>query len=465
MIKIPIKHLKPALLGLAKLGLTKATLPELRCVRVDATPAGVSLTCTDLTLTARVQIPDAETNEAAPFLVPFERLQSLSRRLPGDTRLGLEPGKISFDLSSNHVVEEFEAPASNDFPEDLQVTPKPSPLPESFGERFHEAMQCSSHDTTRQILNGVAFDLSGSGDSGHYIVATDGRQLFNANSFHFPISQPVIVPNHKLLLWPGLTGSWAIAVEARADFTLVRLVVGNWTLTCRVIDGNYPNWRQVLVRDDQVNTRLTFPEEHSFGKIIQALPGGDQKDKPVDVVVSGNSVAVMDSIGGSPIPLIGVTAKGPDVSVRLNRDYLTRALGFGLNQVGIVDAMSPLRFTREGRTFVVMPLRMAAPPNPAPSEPQPERKETMPETNGARPRAEVPREASTRPSAENPAEKPALEAAIDKLDAFKSQFKETLASLNELTALLRQAVREQKAGEKEIQTVRQTLRSLQSVRI
>jgi hypothetical protein len=44
-------------------------------------------------------------------------------------------------------------------------------------------------------------------------------------------------------------------------------------------------------------------------------------------------------------------------------------------------------------------------------------------------------------------------------------FRETLVGMTELTTLLRQAVRDQKAGEKEIHTVRQTLRSLQSVRI
>jgi hypothetical protein len=61
--------------------------------------------------------------------------------------------------------------------------------------------------------------------------------------------------------------------------------------------------------------------------------------------------------------------------------------------------------------------------------------------------------------------KPALEAAIDKLNAFKTTFREALVGVTELSTLLKQAVREQKAGEKEVQSVRQTLRSLQSVRI
>ena len=63
------------------------------------------------------------------------------------------------------------------------------------------------------------------------------------------------------------------------------------------------------------------------------------------------------------------------------------------------------------------------------------------------------------------ADKPAIEAAIEKLDGFKTVFREALVGVTELSTLLRQAVREQKAGEKEVHQVRQTLRSLQSVRI
>ena len=81
---------------------------------------------------------------------------------------------------------------------------------------------------------------------------------------------------------------------------------------------------------------------------------------------------------------------------------------------------------------------------------------TTPYLNGA-PRSTTP----VNPAAD----KPAIEAAIEKLDGFKTVFREALVGVTELSTLLRQAVREQKAGEKEVQSVRQTLRSLQSVRI
>ena len=61
--------------------------------------------------------------------------------------------------------------------------------------------------------------------------------------------------------------------------------------------------------------------------------------------------------------------------------------------------------------------------------------------------------------------KPALETALAQIDTIKAGFREAIADLNKLTDLLKQAAREQKAGDREVQSVRQTLRSLQSVRI
>jgi DNA polymerase III sliding clamp (beta) subunit (PCNA family) len=483
MITITNSDLKSAIAGLAKVVSNKSTLECLRCIRVDATPERTSLLGTDLDMFARVRLPGAQTDTTASFLLPLDRLQSLVRRLPPRSLIYLEEGKVSFDLGTGRVSENVEAPELGEFSQEPDFRAEPVELPESFSKRFLEAMACASTDPTRYILNGALLEVSGPKDAGHYIVGTDGRHLFSANSFTLPFSESVIVPSHKILSWRGLNGPWALATQKGEELTLVRIVAGDWTLTTKAVEGTYPNWRQVIPRSEDQRTEVTLPDEHEFSKIVNGLPGSDLNDKPVDLVVQKGVVAVKDSMGGTPIPLVGAKAAGPDLTIRLNRDYLTKALDYGLTKVGLIDAMSPLHFTKEGRQMVVMPLRVAdvrpateppttdqepkeAPPNPAPSEPQPERTmtetnsqttsgEQRPHTNGA--------DRSKKPVA--PADKPAIEAAIDKLDAFKATFREALTSINELTALLRQAVRDQKAGEKEVQQVRQTLRSLQSVKL
>ena len=479
MISISVGDLKPALAGLAKVVSNKATLECLRCIRVDATPERTTLLGTDLEMFARVALPEARCDSAESFLLPFERLQSIARRYPPATILNIKPERISCHLGNGHLNEPITAPKLEEFPEELAVATPPVPMPETFARRFTEAMGCSSTDATRYVLNGIQLDVSGPRDAGHYLVGTDGRHLFSANSFTLPVPESVIIPNHKLLLWRGLADlPWALAGQKNKSNTLVRIVAGDWTLTLKTIEGNYPNWRQVVPHFRQHRTTVALPEGHGFAKVVAGLPGADTNNSPVDLVIENGAVAVKDITGSSSIVLEGVKAKGPDIKIRLNRDYLTKAFAYGLTNIAFIDEMSAMLFTRTGRQMVVMPLRTAdysqpvkpqqpSTNQPAPSEPQPERK-PMPAINGHTNGAATPHlngaSRSTTPVIPA-AEKPAIEAAIEKLDGFKTVFREALVGVTELSTLLRQAVREQKAGEKEVQSVRQTLRSLQSVRI
>ena len=79
----------------------------------------------------------------------------------------------------------------------------------------------------------------------------------------------------------------------------------------------------------------------------------------------------------------------------------------------------------------------------------------MPETTNGAPRS-TPTE---------PVEKPALETALAQIEVIRGEFRNAVAGLTKLGDLLKQASREQKASDREVHGVRQTLRSLQSVRI
>ena len=84
----------------------------------------------------------------------------------------------------------------------------------------------------------------------------------------------------------------------------------------------------------------------------------------------------------------------------------------------------------------------------------------MPESNGTPGTAGV-----SKSNATTSPEKPALETALAQIEILRGDFRNTLTGLNKLADALKQAQRESKASDKEISSVRQTLRSLQSVRI
>ena len=212
-------------------------------------------------------------------------------------------------------------------------------------------------------------------------------------------------------------------------------------------------------------------------EMIARMPDHDPRHHAIGLEISGNKLSLLGKSPGSDkwtrIELAGVKATGSDVTIHLNRQFLAKALRFGLNRIEIIDPLSPLRFSSGGRQMIVMPVlpspitetSIPAPsasasasskPTPPPRAEQPD-KETMPETTttGAT-RSTTPTEA---------AEKPALETALAQIDVIRGEFRSAVAGLAKLGDLLKQASREQKVSEREVQGVRQTLRSLQSVRI
>ena len=84
----------------------------------------------------------------------------------------------------------------------------------------------------------------------------------------------------------------------------------------------------------------------------------------------------------------------------------------------------------------------------------------MPENNATQPNG-----AKRAPNTTTEEPKPALDLALVQLEVVRGDFRNAIAGLNKLGDLLKQASRENKASDKEISSVRATLRSLQSVRI
>ena len=69
---------------------------------------------------------------------------------------------------------------------------------------------------------------------------------------------------------------------------------------------------------------------------------------------------------------------------------------------------------------------------------------------------------TTTPATES---KPALEVALAQVEIVRGDFRNAITGLNKLAEALKQAQREQKTADKEVQSVRNTLEKLQSVRI
>jgi hypothetical protein len=332
--------------------------------------------------------------------------------------------------------------------------------PANFGETLRQAFETSSTDSSRFVLQGAYLDVEQPGC--HTIVSTNGRSLFAANSFSFDLKQSLNLMRHKFLLWPEfLEGESQLAVQP-SHAGWVQLNTPRWTCLVKQIDGRFPNWRQVVPQDTEgwtkvqlsataiaqlLNLSTKLPRDDTEYRTLQLrvgqelrLEGRNQEDKELTSVVIGEV-----KITGRPVMTV------------LNREYLQKALRCRLNELAILDELSPLVFSHQGKRMIVMPVRLAGQtepksasqptPQPTPTSDQPaeERKTEMPET--------------TKTTSSN------TPTPLDRVESCKIKLRELLVELNDLGSLIKQADKDKRNTEKEVASVRQTFRSLQGLKI
>ena len=497
-ITLPMAELKPALIGLGKFIPRAHGLPVLRNIKIERTAEGwIALTATDLDAFATVRLEQPVDGEPLAILVPHEDLARTVKTCTKDENILVVPGAgktgcIHYGLGSQIAEIQFESLPVAEFPETPRISGEAIPLPDAMRASIHEAMECSSTDPTRIILNGACIDVSKR--DAHYVVGTDGRHLFSSNSFSLPLKESLIIPNHKFLEWQvfNADGEWKLKVgtgekDKPAPF---QITSRRWRFISRQIEGNYPNWRQAVPGPGSIGTTVNLDQGtiEVLLQTIHRMPCHETNHGTIGLAVAdrklhllGKSTATAD---WTRVPIDGARCHGIDQQAFLNRELLKKALGFGLARIELTDPKGPLRFSDGGRQMVVSPIRADASPAPAkpaptPSPaPAPAPAAAQPPHNPPPPSAEQPKEETPMPenngnthgakrTTETKTEEPkaALDTALAQIEIVRGDFRNAVAGLNKLGDLLKQVQKENKGTEKEIASVRQTLRSLQSVRI
>jgi DNA polymerase III sliding clamp (beta) subunit (PCNA family) len=470
-INLPIAELKPALVGLGKVISKRTTLPVLGMVKVDRSKDGwITLTGTDLDSFVTVRLEHPVEGEPASILVSHDDLARITKRCAKDETLLVEVvGEkvlIKFPIGNQLASEHLASLAAEEFPSVPKIKTEPVPINADIRQSLLEALQCAGTDETRLILNGAFIDVSG---KCQHIVGTDGRHMFSSNSFTLPLKDSVLVPNHRFLEWKEFNndGEWQLRVQAAEKDEPGKLQISSrrWRFISKVHEGMYPNWRQVVPDRGSFKTKLNIDQSalDDVIRLMTRLPDHDPVNHVIGLESAGVVCLLVRSSGTedwTPVELPGVKTTGKDIRLFLNRRFLLKALRFGLTCIELTDDMSPLCFSSNGRQMVVMPTRPAS--DPTPTSP---RATTTTPPPADQPEATTMAENGNTNGASSTTEKTALENALTQVENVKAAYREAIGSLNQLADSIKKAQREQKSGDKEIQSVRQTLRSLQSVKI
>jgi DNA polymerase III subunit beta len=198
------------------------------------------------------------------------------------------------------------------------------------------------------------------------MVATDGRRLaMMEHEMEFPQSHEIefIVPTkavNELQRILGDEGEVIIKVTgSQAGFDM-----GNGLLVTKLIEGNYPNYRQVIPGEPK--ERISIERESFLRSVSRVSLLASEKSNSVKLQFTQGNVEIVASSQdiGEARETLAIPYKGPNMTIAFNPEYLLaplRNLTTDEVSLNLIDEISP-GVIRVGTTFlyVLMPMRVTA---------------------------------------------------------------------------------------------------------
>jgi DNA polymerase-3 subunit beta len=223
-----------------------------------------------------------------------------------------------------------------------------------------------STDEARYVLNGIFLSLK---DHKVTMVATDGRRLAlvdeevdisEQSQGEFIIPAKAVNELNRLLQEKGeveLKYS-----ENQAAFTLKDEKGFSVLIVTKLIEGNYPNYRQVIPAETR--ERVPLPREEFLHALRRAEIMTSEKANSVKLTFGKNNLAITANSPevGEAKESIAVNYKGKEIAIAFNPKYLIDPLNALPNDevfVELIDELSPGVLKINGPfLYVVMPMRL-----------------------------------------------------------------------------------------------------------
>lgn len=342
---------------------TRPGIPALTGVMMSVGESGLVLSTTDLEVATEVQV-QVEVAEPGVALVPARLIAEMVKSLPPDAV------DIDSDGTQARVVcRSFEGTlrclAAEDFPElrDPSGT-RLTVETEAFGGAVGQVARAASRDEARPILTGVLLEANREGLT---LAATDSYRLAVREVQATGDGEArALVPERALTE----AGRAAVA-EERGEVEVVlgesqaTFRVGGLRLTSRLIEGEFPNYRQLI--PEPGGNKLGAPRQELL-EAVRRVGLLARDNAPVRLELNALGVRLTSSspdLGGA-VEAVEASYEGEDLTVAFNPAYLADGLA-GVTgervQIELRDGLKPgvLRGDGDEFTYLVMPVRMPAP--------------------------------------------------------------------------------------------------------
>lgn len=232
---------------------SKNSLPILDCFLMELTENGVSITASDseTTLTTSIEVNEVEGN--GRFAVAAKTILDALKEIPEQPivfEVNMDTWEIQvkylngkFSLMGRNADEYPATPALRDEAVNVSI---PSTV---LLAGINRSLFATADDELHPVLNGIFFDIT---TEEIIFAASDGYKLVRNKTFAAKGDEKAafILPKKPATLLKNLLPKEQGDVQISFDGRNAIITLENYILTCRLIEGRYPNYNSVIPQNN-----------------------------------------------------------------------------------------------------------------------------------------------------------------------------------------------------------------------
>jgi DNA polymerase-3 subunit beta len=344
----------------------KKALPILSHVLLDATPEGLSLFGTDLDVGLR-KLATAEVVSPGGITLSAKKLYDVVKELPSapvelqadpDLHVAISCQRSSFRLKGLSR-EEFPSPPDLRGDGDLCLDTR------LFRDMLRKTLFAVSSDQTRYALTGVLLQVNSTVMN---MVATDGHRLAliriprPENSGTAVVD--ALVPKKAMVEAVKIARDEVGEVRIRLSDNQLILQQDNTTLVARLIDGQFPNYDQVVPTFTPNRIDISKDTLHGALRRTSSIMGERTTPTEFDFQAGRVLISCVNMDLGEAHEEVEVSYAGEGVKIGFNARYILdflSAVDSETISLHLTDPLSPAIFRAAGDeqyNCVIMPMRI-----------------------------------------------------------------------------------------------------------
>ena len=154
---------------------------------------------------------------------------------------------------------------------------------------INKSLFATADDELRPVMNGVFFDIMPDNIT---FVASDGHKLVRNRNFavHGDQSTSFILPKKPAKTLKDILVKDDSEVIIKLDENIAEISVDNYVLSCRLIEGRYPNYNSVIPKDNPFKIRVD--RQAMIGALRRVLVFASQSTNLIKIRITNNALMV-----------------------------------------------------------------------------------------------------------------------------------------------------------------------------